>query len=136
MRVRVYKNLNDGLISIKLRTTGLVIAHCEEITLGDVSFKVYESGRQRVIKQKRKNVHAYVEGEILSVKGLKPYKGRGITIPEEKSAQAFDSRIFYNPYKTANFITSSDIIVESCEICRVSFHEGITANNIFTKSID
>jgi hypothetical protein len=38
------------------------MGHCNVICLQDVVFKVSEAGRQRVLREKRKNVHAGVEG--------------------------------------------------------------------------
>jgi hypothetical protein len=42
--------------------TGLVIAHADEVTLEECSFVVSEKGRARVLKEKRKNVHAFARG--------------------------------------------------------------------------
>ena len=60
--VRVYKNLNKGCWSIQ--QNGLVKAYSDEINLFNCEFLVNEKDRQRVIKTKRKNVHAFVEGYI------------------------------------------------------------------------
>jgi hypothetical protein len=60
--VKVYRNLHKGCWSIK--QNGLVKAHSDEINLFDCEFLVNEKDRQKVIKQKRKNVHAFVKGYI------------------------------------------------------------------------
>jgi hypothetical protein len=60
--VRVYKNLNKGCWSIQ--QNGLVKAYSDEINLFDCKFLVNQSNRHRVIKTKRKNVHAFVRGYI------------------------------------------------------------------------
>jgi hypothetical protein len=65
MRVDVYWNIAKRCFSVRSRerdTRGLVIAHVNSMSLIDVSFIVSESGRQRVLRQKRKNVHAYLRG--------------------------------------------------------------------------
>lgn len=62
--VEVYRNLHKGCLSVRLN--GLVVAHVSEITLEGVVFKVSESGRQRVIREKRKNVHALVKGRVVA----------------------------------------------------------------------
>ena len=59
-KVSVYRNLHNGLLSIKQR--GLVIGHIEAITLTQVKFKVSLKGHARVIEMKKKNVHALATG--------------------------------------------------------------------------
>jgi len=56
----VYRNLRNGLFSVQV--AGLVVAHLATVQLRGVSFKVTESGRQRVLTQRQKNVHAYAIG--------------------------------------------------------------------------
>jgi hypothetical protein len=90
-RVMVYFNLHRGLWSIKSLKTGLVIGHSNTIILRDVEPKVSEAGRQRVIKEKKKNVHAGLIGTLKSVKELK------------HSLENF-KEITYNPYKYTSFV--------------------------------
>jgi hypothetical protein len=88
--VQVYRNLNaQQLFSIRDRKTGLVLAHGDRFLVGDVTCKVREGGRQRVIKEGRKNVHAFLNciylGECkLDVKHL--------------------DELYYDPYKHSTFI--------------------------------
>jgi hypothetical protein len=63
--VDVYWNLHRDVFSVRSRRRedyGKVIAHVDEFTLWDVKFVVNESGRQRVLAERRKNVHALVRG--------------------------------------------------------------------------
>lgn len=65
--VRVHRNLSKairGRWSVTDPGTGLVICHCDAISLADVSMHVSEASRQRVIRQRRKNVHARVQGTV------------------------------------------------------------------------
>lgn len=65
MKVRCYWNLHKRLFSVVARegpNKGRVIEHAGRILLRDVTPKVSEAGRQRVLREKRKNVHAYLEG--------------------------------------------------------------------------
>lgn len=90
MRVFVYRNLHKGCLSVRDVKTRLVIAHVDSITLQDVKFKVSQKLRQRVLNEKRKNVHAGVEG--VWIKDAKaPSKGRR-------------QRVTYNPYKYSFFV--------------------------------
>tara|TARA_Y100001973_G_scaffold83191_1_gene123205 strand:- start:1018 stop:1302 length:285 start_codon:yes stop_codon:yes gene_type:complete len=47
------------------RKKGRVISHEDSIHLEDVSFKVSESGRQGVLRDRVKNIHAYVVGTLV-----------------------------------------------------------------------
>ena len=69
-RVRVYRNLNNGMLSVKDHdpdspTYGKVIAYSNRVLIISADFKVSRAGHNRVLREGRKNVHAYVEG-ILS----------------------------------------------------------------------
>ena len=61
-KIYVYRNLNQKCWSIKYR--GLVIAHTPTAFMWDVEFRVNEAGRQRVLKEGVKNVHAYAVCEL------------------------------------------------------------------------
>jgi len=82
--VEVYKNLNRGCWSV--RQNGIVRFHTYAIALEQCQFKVSESGRQRVLREKRKNVHAFIKGIFIKKGGL--VKGDKVT---------------YNPYKMSSF---------------------------------
>lgn len=54
----VYFNLHKNVFSVKYK--GKVIAHLTNFYGKDCEFRVSEKGRERVLKEKKKNVHAYV----------------------------------------------------------------------------
>ena len=83
--VKVYWNLHRHLYSVQ--QNGLVVGHTECIALNDVTFKVSQAGRNRVLNEKRKNVHAFIIGTIVP---------RGT---------AGETRITYNPYKYSTFVS-------------------------------
>ena len=87
-KVEVYKNLHNGLFSV--RQNGLVVAHVETIVLSYPRIKVNETGRQKVIKDKAKNVHAFLVGFPNSV-------NKGFTIDDKRA-------ITYNPYRFRTFV--------------------------------
>ena len=89
--VRVYKNLHNGMLSVK--QDGLVVAHVDSITLKNPSFKVSKAGRNRVILEKKKNVHAFICGFVESV-----------NVESKTKKQA----ISYNPYKHSFFYFKAD----------------------------
>lgn len=91
-KVKVYFNLHTKLFSVKDYQTGKVVAHGNNISLKDVEFKVSEAGRQRVLREKKKNVHAYVIGTYQGDKEL-----------ETGSMQD----AYYNPYTLSHFVDKS-----------------------------
>jgi hypothetical protein len=62
-RVRVYRNLNNGKISVMYKQK--VVAHGSTVCLADVKMIVSEASRQRVLKEKTRNVHAFMEGVLV-----------------------------------------------------------------------
>lgn len=97
LRVAVYRNLHKQMWSVKDRYTGRVIAHLPSLCLEGVKgceFRVSQSGRERVLKQRMKNVHATVCSEWTSTDAPWNYS------PLKKPI-----RVFYNPYKSPYFLT-------------------------------
>lgn len=90
--VMLYKNLHNGLFSVK--QDGLVVAHLDSVLLANVSFKVNEGGRRRVIREKKKNVHAFIIGYILNVNST--------------PMSLLKRSITYNPYKCDYFYFKDD----------------------------
>ena len=100
MQVKVYFNLHKKVWSVLHRTPkGWRLAfHERELTLKDVTFKVSEAGRQRVLREKRKNVHAFAIGELVD------------TLPN-----GFDilmQPVSYNPYKAGTFMHEGQPVSE------------------------
>ena len=97
LKVRVYRNLHNGLFSIQHR--GCVIAHLAQLTLSGVTFQVQPAGRAKVLASQCKNVHAYVTGTIT---------GRAELCDTNPV-----SRISYNPYRAGHFTNSAGDYVQS-----------------------
>jgi len=96
MRVEVYRNIRARNWSVRDAKTRKVIAHAGEVWLKDVTFKVSEAGRQRVLRERRKNVHAWVQGELVYT-----FEAVGAVRPHKK-----DVLVWYNPYETKTFIVA------------------------------
>lgn len=95
----IYRNLRTGGFSVKYH--GRVVDRLDRFTARDVSFKVNELGRQRVIKEQQKNVHAYaVCGE---------YKN---SIGKVDNADV----ITYNPYTAAHFTCNNAKILNAKQV--------------------
>jgi hypothetical protein len=114
--VDVYENINQSkklkkkVYSIRDSKTKKVIAHVEEISLVDCTYHVSESGRQRVIKQKRKNVHAYIRGRVSAAYLTNPIKAKynpylwGYFYIESRGTKIVESKIAH--------LTSGGLYVE------------------------
>ena len=87
-KVQVYKNLHRGDWSV--RKGGKVVAHEREVWLADCSFHVAARARERVVRTKCREVHAWAIGELT--------EGHGV------AASVASGRAFtYNPYRCATF---------------------------------
>lgn len=85
-KYKVYYNLHKKCLSLMFR--GRVIRHAVEFALKNVEFRVSELGRQRVLRNKRKNVHAFVCGEL----------------DDGWPVDQLEQQIIYNPYKYRSFV--------------------------------
>jgi len=85
----MYRNLNSQCWSVKHR--GKLIGHHDSIVLKNCEFRVSEKGRQRVLKEKVKNVHAYIAAQTHEQL-------------DEKYENLETVEITYNPYKYSTFV--------------------------------
>ena len=96
-KVEVYFNLHKKLFSVRDCKTGRVIDHTNHIAIANPQFVVRKAGRERVLRERKKNVHAFVRGYIL---------------PEDDEACARNyfhtvfhgKEVTYNPYKWDSFV--------------------------------
>lgn len=94
MKVEVYWNLHKNCFSVRFK--GRVIRHANSLHLSNAKFVVRESGRQRVLREGRKNVHAFVRG----------------ILEESYEATCKGERVTYNPYKFSTFVKAENTNVE------------------------
>ena len=67
MKAAVYWNLHKNIFSIQSRekeSYGKVVAHRDSVVVGLPKFVVRQAGREKVLKDKSKNVHAFVVGNV------------------------------------------------------------------------
>ena len=91
MKVAVYFNLHKNVFSLQSRNKedyGKVIDHVEHVILKNVKFVVRPAGRERVLNEKKKNVHAMVIGELVSA----------------VDTSSVPCAVTYNPYKYSSFV--------------------------------
>jgi len=112
--VFVYRNLHTGTWSV--RQGGKVRVHTDYILLRQVKFVVNQSGRARVLKDKRKNVHAFVRGLP--------------TIPsviDRLETECDLGEAHYNPYLYSTFVDHCGKELDSADFCdMMSGHNIIT----------
>ena len=116
---KVYRNLNNGKLSIK-NTEGLVVGHCDSVVLTSVEFKVNRKGVERIRRNKRKEVVATANGNIVSAEGFVSFKGRyfeGLSaydyfLKSQLLKYAFKEeyynkpeKLYFNPYEHDTFYT-------------------------------
>jgi hypothetical protein len=98
-KVRVYRNLNKpeffSIMACSGEHKGLVCGYARAVSLTNGRFVVSEKSRQRVLLEKRRNVHAFVEGELDDAAG---------TIQSTVDSL---QEISYNPYKMGSFFVVS-----------------------------
>jgi hypothetical protein len=91
--VRVFRNLKYDCYTVMQR--GRVVASARGVVLRDVELLVRESGRQRMIRERKRNVHAYAVGFLAGwihaddEQPIEPYAGRAA---------------FYDPYRFDTFV--------------------------------
>jgi hypothetical protein len=94
MKVFVYFNLHKKLFSVKSLEgpmKGRVVAHRNYVSLDNVTFKVSEAGRRRVLAEQRKNVHAGLVGE---------WNDTFVTLVDP-------TPVTYNPYRYDSFVNKN-----------------------------
>lgn len=105
--VEVYRNLHNGLFSVRDARTRRVLGHTRKIVLTGVTFKVSQAGRERVLREQQKNVHAVVQGTLSMLSPPSPERGIAVT---------------YNPYRFASFVRKDDhspVEAASCVVLEV-----------------
>ena len=92
-RVMVYYNLHKHTFSVTYN--GRLLNHSDYVKLSDVEFRVRQGGREKVLKEKRKNVHSFVIGT------LEDYcKFPCMDMPSEPN----ENIVTYNPYKYNTYV--------------------------------
>jgi hypothetical protein len=92
-KVMVYYNLHKHTFSVTYKDR--LISHSDYVKLSDVEFRVRQGGRERVLKDKKKNVHSFVIGTLLDY-----CKYPCENLPSEPNSNI----VTYNPYKYNSYV--------------------------------
>ena len=87
----VYRNLHKDQWSLMVR--GIVQEHAKRVVLTNVEFRVRPAGHAKVLRDKRKNVHAFAVGTV-------GYQG---DVSLALNTGNWGVEVGYNPYKGATF---------------------------------
>ena len=135
MRVQAYWNLHRkcwSVVALEGGQKGRVISHTGYVSIKDARLVVQEGGRQRVLKEKKKNVHAFARGTL--VEGGHDYDDDGFRIGKMGDVETGQEHIYggdlgppesdmirvrYNPYSNATFMAES-LPVNSSAFVRMS----------------
>ena len=97
-KIEVYFNLHQNTWSV--RQSGRVVGHTDYIQVKNPQYVVSQKGNERVRREQKKNVHAFVRGYITD------------SLPLFAKQHKFVS---YNPYKNSSFVVrnTNDTICSS-----------------------
>lgn len=109
MKVRLYRNLSPqyrkrrawSILAMEGPQKGRVVAIVDGAAIRDADFVVSEAGRQRVIRDRAKNVHAFVQGKLVKSWPLDTLP-KGVT--GDDLSKGVDVRIGYDPYRTPKMV--------------------------------
>ena len=108
-RVKLYRNLNNGMIGVRDARTNLVLGYCLTASLVDVTANVQRGARETIVRKfaetgrREKNVHAFLIGTLadFTITAPAPTDADLPAIPDAR-------RVSYNPYTAANFFHLDD----------------------------
>ncbi len=98
-KVEIYRNRHKNCYSV--RRKGKVVAYLnytDELMLKDVKFAVQPAGRERVRRENKKNVHAFVRGTVIRTGGLE----------REGILRRCGRMVRYDPYTMDSFEATQD----------------------------
>lgn len=122
--VWVYRNLKHGRKSPLLYSVmqnGRVVCRTHRIMLKDARFVVRETGRQKVLRKGRKNVHAFVVGMVVA-------SAMGRT-----SRGWLNLKVAYNPYLGNSFVIDGSKVKIDGAMAVILNHHGMTVACVFEK---
>jgi hypothetical protein len=109
-KVRCYWNLHRNCWSVQDAATRRVIGHATKLLIDGATFVVSETGRQRVLREGKKNVHAFACGSLYAADWLDDHTFDWTRGDSAYSAYAlrYGRDVTYNPFKGGTFVTRDD----------------------------
>lgn len=115
LKVKLYRNLHKKGVVYSVLHNNKVIAYTTDLILKDVKFIVRKAGQAKVRSSKRKNVHAFISGTMITDLGYLHtvclwFSNAGKTA-------------YYNPYTCDTFVSENKPI-HTAEWARVTGKQG------------
>ena len=121
-QVEVYRNLHNGLFSLRDIKSKLVIAHGDNFTIKNAIVKFQPSGQKKAKESGVRNVHAYIVGELVKTDTI-----------------ALQNEITYNPFADDNFTfkaTGKDFVgAELMYFNRGKCYTAVELKNVTSKAV-
>lgn len=120
--IRIYRNLNKKGVWFSVVQGNKTVAHTNAICLRDVKFVVHEKGRQRVVKTKQKEFHAYIQGRYETSGAGTTAKNNDLPAHIKYDPFLYDTFICDNltvnkiPVKSAGFVICNELGVRAINI--------------------
>lgn len=108
LKAKVYWNFHRKCFSVQVN--GRVVAHATRVELFEPRFRVGRAGRERVRREHRKNVHAFIYGNLISSWSV---EGR----PAVGTAR-------YNPYWDDTFVDQNGHILRKACLAVCEAQDG------------
>lgn len=111
-KVSVYYNLHNHKWSVIDYKTRRLIGHAPALLLKNFNTTVREAGRIRVINEKRKNVHAFINGTLfdlyfVNVEQQQAFGALTVKFMSHRPNEEFNIwQLTYNPYVHTTFMIS------------------------------
>lgn len=114
-RSELYYNLHKQCLSVRRLgkprpgVPNFTVSHMDSAHMADVTFAVQPAGRAKVRATGRKNVHAFVRGDLLTgiFQGLIVTGGYPNRLANEMMTNPNMVEVTYNPYKYDTFVVRS-----------------------------
>tara|TARA_R110000824_G_scaffold526_2_gene3320 strand:+ start:2949 stop:3359 length:411 start_codon:yes stop_codon:yes gene_type:complete len=128
--VKVFRNLHMPGVMWSVRgPDGKILMHSKAVLLRNATFIVQPAGREKVRREKKKVVHAFVKGELVSD-------------PQESCEHILGLNdnvlcsVAYNPYKNDEFVVANNLEIKSAEsilITSLDDHAQLLAQGVTTE---
>ena len=105
-KCRVYRNLHKKCFSVKQNNR--VLVHADSVSLEEVKFIVSKAGQKRVRDEKKKNVHAFIEGYVVDAREADKNVDGHLSDSEIWEGLSNWKSVVYNPYKYDGFTDVSN----------------------------
>ena len=124
----VYKNLHKDTWSLMER--GIVRAHSDNVVVESAEFRVRPAGREKVLREQRKTVHAFVVGYPIAEDAVTLAAVEGIKLALGEPVQ-----VSYNPYRGDTFYRKdTDESVESAALVELRPDSSVWAWGVKAKA--